>query len=127
MGRLLLVLILLLVAGQPLNLAAAAAAGLDAIAARGLPAILVLLVRIACTAFGVAAGIALWRRQQAAITLAKLSLTASAATETFVLLTHYLPSNRAPGDEIFYVGATLAYYLFWMTYLSRWGNKGIGE
>src|SRR5206468_2058478 len=93
--------------------------GLDAISARGLPAVAVLVMRIGVTAFGVAAGIALWRRQQSAVTLAKISLTASAATEIFVLLTHYSPSNRAPGDEFLYVGAALAYYLAWMTYLLR--------
>lgn len=86
---------------------------------RGLPAILIAAARFLAAAFGAAAGMALLRRQPAAITLAKASLTVTAAIELLVLLTPYFPSNRVPGDEPIYVALTLGYYGGWMTYLLR--------
>jgi hypothetical protein len=118
-GGWLLVLCLLWLIGQPLNLAWAASSGLDSIVIRGASAAAVLLARIAVTAFGIAAGIALLRRQPSAVTLATLALIASTAMYLFVLFTHYLPSNRMPGDEFVYAAGTLVYCAGWIAYLSR--------
>jgi hypothetical protein len=118
-GGWLLVLSLLLIAWQPLNLAAAASSALPAVSMRGLPAVLVLLARVLVSGLSVAAGIALLGARPAAIALARLSLTASAATDIFLALTPYFPNNRVPGDEPLYVGAALAYYGTWMAYLAR--------
>lgn len=107
-GRwLLLLLCLLLIVGQPLSLALIASSLLDAVAARGLPAVLVLLTRVAVTAFGIAAGLALLRGRPAAIAMARISLTASAATDLFVTLTPHFPGNRVPGDEPLHVAVSL--------------------
>lgn len=118
-GGWLLVLCLLLIVWQPLSLGLAAAAVLDDLAVRGLPLALVILLRVLVTALGIAAGLALMNRRPAAVTMAKASLVASAATDTFVYLTPFYPSNRMPGDTPFYVVAALAYYTIWLAYLFR--------
>ncbi len=86
---------------------------------RGLPAFLVLTLRLSVNAFGIAAGLALLRLPPAAVTMAKVSLVASAATEVFVVITPYAPNNRVPGDEPLYIAASLAYSGVWLAYLSR--------
>ena len=118
-GGWLLVLCALLIIWQPLSLAFVAAGSLAAVSARGFPAVLILLIRIAVTGFGIAAGIALLGRRPAALTMVKTSLTATAVTDVFVILTPFFPNNRIPGDEPFYVAAALIYYGVWMTYLLR--------
>jgi len=77
----LLLLSRLLIVWQPLSLAVAAMGALDAIAVRGAPVVAVLVVRIIVTAIGVAAGIALSNRHAGAVTLAKIALISSAATD----------------------------------------------
>jgi len=118
-GGWLLVFCLLLIVWQPLSLGLAAAAVLDDLAVRGLPLALVILLRVLVTALGIAAGLALMNRRPAAVTMAKASLVASAATDTFVYLTPFYPSNRMPGETPFYVVAALAYYTIWLAYLFR--------
>jgi hypothetical protein len=118
-GGWLLALGVLLVVVHPLALAFGASAALSSIATRGWPAIMVLVARMAARGVGVAAGIALLFRRDAAIALVKVSLISTAATELFVIATPYYPSNRVPGDEPLYIAVTLAYYGVWMTYLFR--------
>jgi hypothetical protein len=113
------VLSALLIVWQPLSLSLVAASTLDALSVRGLPAALVLIWRILVNAFGVAAGLALLRSRPAAVTMVKVSLVASAATDVFVITTPYLPSNRIPGDAPLYIAASLAYCGVWMMYLLR--------
>lgn len=79
----------------------------------------VLVVRIIVTAVGVAAGIALSNRHAGAVTLAKISLISSGATDLFVYSTPYFPNNRIPGDTIYYVAVSLAYHGGWLMYLFR--------
>jgi len=115
----LLVLCLLLVIWQPLSVAIVVSSMVNRLAIRGLPLALVLLLRLLVTAFGIAAGIALFARRPAAVAMAKTSLVASAAVDVFVYVTPYAPNNRLPGETPWYVAASLAYYGIWLMYLSR--------
>jgi hypothetical protein len=115
----LLLLSRLLIVWQPLNLAVAGMTALGAIGVRGPVVGVILLVRTIVTAIGVAAGIALSNRQAGAVTLAKVALVSSAAIDLFVYTTPYFPSNRVPGDTIYYIEASLAYHAAWLAYLFR--------
>jgi len=118
-GGWLLVLCVLLLLWQPLSLGLLASGVLDDLARRGLPLAMVLLLRVIVTAFGIAAGLALVNRRSGAVTLGKVSLIASAATDVFVYATPYFPSNRMPGETPFYIAAALVYYIIWLAYLFR--------
>ena len=115
----LLVLCALLLIWQPLSLGLAASNVLEALPIRGLPLALVLTLRMLVTAMGIAAGLALLARRGAAVALAKIALVASAATDLFVYSTPYYPSNRLPGDTIWFIAASLAYHIVWLVYLVR--------
>ena len=115
-GWLLLLCGLLLVWG-PVSLGLVAANALSALSVRGFPLAVVIAVRIVVAAFGIAAGMALFTRRSGAVTLAKLALMLSAATDVIVYATPYFPNNRMPGDTPFYVVASLAYHGLWLAYL----------
>ena len=115
----LLLLCLLLVFWQPINLALTASRSLDSISLGGLPVVLVLVLRLVVAGLGVSAGLALLGRRPAAVTLARIVLVASAATDSFVYLTPYFPHNRAPGETPLYVAGTLLYHAGWLIYLAR--------
>jgi len=117
-GGWLLLLSGLLRFGEPINVAVMVAAALTALPIRGTPLALVLLLRLAVAALGIAAGRALAGRHHGAVTLAKASLAVSAVTAVFVYATPYLPNNRMPGDTPLYVAAALAYYGGWFAYLT---------
>ena len=118
-GGWLLVFCLLLLVWQPLSLGLVASSVLGSLAVRGLPAVLVLITRLLVAALGIAAGIALLGRRAGAVTLAKVSLAASAATDVFVYTTPFFPNNRPLGDTVLFVAASLAYHGAWMIYLFR--------
>jgi hypothetical protein len=115
----LLVLCVLLVAWGPLELAVVVASALPALSVRGVSLGLILIVRILVTAFGMAAGFALLSRRSAAPAMARAAIILSAAADTFVYLTPYMPNNRMPGDTPFYIAADLAYWCVWYVYLIR--------
>jgi hypothetical protein len=118
-GGWLLLLCRLLIVFHPLSLAVTASSVLNALFVRGAPVAIVLVLRLAVVAFGVAAGRALQNLRPDAVTLARLALLLSAATDVFVYTTPYFPSNRLPGDTTFYVIASLAYHAAWVAYLAR--------
>jgi hypothetical protein len=118
-GGWLLVLCVWLLAWQPVSLGLVASSALDALPLRGLPLGVILLVRLVTAAFGVAAGIALFARRPAAVTMARASLLLSAGIDTLVYTTPYFPSNRVPGDTPIYVLGALTFYGAWMVYLFR--------
>ena len=118
-GGWLLLLCRLLIVFHPLSLAVTASSVLNALFVRGAPVAIVLIIRLAVVAFGVAAGRALQNLRQDAVALARLALLMSAATDVFVYTTPYFPSNRLPGDTTFYVVASLAYHGAWLAYLAR--------
>jgi hypothetical protein len=119
LGGWLLLLCLLLVVWQPANLGLTAAGALAALAIRGLPLALLLLLRVVAAAFGIAAGIALFRRQTAAVRMAKVSLVVAAVTDLVVYATPYFPNNRMPGDTAPIAVAATLFYAGWFTYLVR--------
>jgi hypothetical protein len=118
-GGWLLVVCVLLLVWQPLDLGIAASSALEALPVRGLPLALVLALRLVVAAAGIAAGLALLARRPAAVTLAKTAIIASAATDLFVYTTPYYPSNRLPGDTVWYVAATVVYHGALLGYLVR--------
>jgi len=115
----LLLLCRLLVVFHPLSLAVTASGALSAVAVRGTAVVLILILRLVVVGFGMAAGRALQTLQPGAVTLARLALAASAATDLFVYTTPYFPNNRLPGDTVYYVAASLAYHGAWLLYLPR--------
>ena len=118
-GGWLLVLCALLLVWGPISFGLVASNALPALSVRGLPLALILATRVIVTAFGIAAGIALITRQGPAVTMAKVALVLSGATDLVVYGTPYFPSNRMPGDTPLYVAASLAYHGFWLAYLFR--------
>jgi hypothetical protein len=118
-GGWLLVLCRLLIVFHPLSLAVTASNVMNALFLRGAPVAVVLLLRLAVVAFGVAAGRMLQNLRPGAVEVARLALLASAALDVFVYTTPYFPSNRMPGDTVFYVIASLAYHGAWIAYLAR--------
>jgi hypothetical protein len=115
----LLVLCVMLLIWQPISLSLAASNALDALALRGLPLALLLLVRLLVAALGISAGLALLARRGAAVAMAKIALLASASTDLFVYTTPYFPSNRLPGDAVWFVAWSMAYHASWLVYLFR--------
>ena len=118
-GGWLLLLCRLLILFHPLSLAVTAAGALNALSVRGAPVAIILILRLLVVAAGVAAGLALQGRRPGAVTLAKLALVISAATDVFVYTTPYFPNNRAPGDTTLVVLAAVAYHTAWLLYLVR--------
>jgi peptidoglycan/LPS O-acetylase OafA/YrhL len=116
-GGWLLVLGVLLLIWQPLNLALTAPHAIDELRLRGPGLAIVLVFRLLAAGGGVAAGLALFGRRPAAITLSKVSLVCSAAVDVLVYATPYYPNNRPPGDTTIILIVSLAYYLFWLSYL----------
>ena len=97
-GGWLLLLCRLLVVFHPLSLAITAAGAMNAVSARGTPVALILVLRLMVVGFGMAAGRALQGLAPGAVTLARAALIASLATDLFIYMTPYFPSNRLPGD-----------------------------
>ncbi len=118
-GGWLFVLCLLLLIWQPISLGFVASSVLDSIASGGYPAVLILLTRILVTGFGIGAGLALLGVRPGAVTLAKVSLVLSAATDVLVYTTPFFPSNRAPGETPVYIAVSLTYSTAWIVYLFR--------
>jgi Protein of unknown function (DUF2569) len=118
-GGWLLLLCRLLIVFHPLSLAITASNTLGALAVRGAPVAMILVLRLLVVALGVAAGRALQGLRPGAVTLANVALIASALTDVFVYTTPYFPNNRPPGDTVLYVVASLVYHALWLGYLMR--------
>ena len=118
-GGWLLVLCGLLLIWHPVSFALAASSALDALPLRGLPLALVLAGRLLVTALGIGAALALLAVRPGAVTLAVVALAASAAADLFVYTTAYMPSNRLPGDTIWFIAGSLLYHGAWLLYLVR--------
>jgi hypothetical protein len=118
-GGWLLVLCALLLVWGPISFGLVAANALAALSVRGLSLAVVIAVRMVVTAVGIAAAIALIAQRGPAVTLAKVAIVLSAATDVVVYATPSFPNNRMPGDTPFYVGASLAYHGIWLAYLFR--------
>src|SRR6266404_5976253 len=102
-GGWLVLLCLMLLVGQPLDLAIGAARALGALPMRGLPLALVVVGQLMVAGIGVGAGLALLGCRRGAATFAKWSLLLSAAMDLFVYTTPFLPNNRLPGTTPIFV------------------------
>jgi hypothetical protein len=111
------VLALLLLAVEPLGFAWYASGVLTRVVDRGALAVGLLLLRVAVTAIGMAAGLRLWREHDAGIPLAILALAAGALTTLITALVPALPIMRPPGTRGPIVLALLAYDAAWIGYL----------
>lgn len=109
----------LLVVWAPLNLALTAAALLDSLADRGWPAILLLVVRLAVTGFGVAAGRALWDDRRGAITLARWATGLSLCAVLVTVTTSIWPNQLAPGVREPVAIATVSWHALWFLWTLR--------
>jgi Protein of unknown function (DUF2569) len=112
-----------LVLWQPLSLGLVASSALNSLSIRGWPLALAILGRLLVAAFGVAAGLALWRQRPGAVGLAKASLVLSAAADVFVYTTPFFPNNRPPGDTTLILVGSLLWYALWLLYL--WRSKRV--
>ena len=118
-GGWLLLLCLLLLVGQPINLAVRVARVLGSLPLRGWPLGLVIVGQLMVAGIGVGAGLALLGSRRGAATFAKSSLLLSAGMDLFVYSTPFMPNNRLPGTTPLYVIASLTYYAIWIAYLSH--------
>jgi hypothetical protein len=114
----LLILTRLLIVGQPLYLAFVASQSFNAISVRGRSVLIVLILRMAVAALGVAAGIGLTNHRPGSVGLAKTAILAAAAMQVFVYTTPYFPSNLPPGDKLLVLGAWLLFDGGWLAYLT---------
>ena len=119
MGGWLLVLCVALLVWQPLTVGITVSRLLASLAIRGIPLAVVLFTRVLVAGLGVGAGLALLGRRPSAVALARLALAASAATDFFVYLAPYVPSNRAPGETPLIVLALMTHDALWLIYLAR--------
>ena len=109
----------LLVVWAPLNLSVSAAALLDSLADRGWRAIVLLLVRLAVTGFGVAAGRALWSQSRGAITLARWATGLSLGVVLVVVTTSIWPTQLPPGTRGPVAIATVTWHALWFLWTLR--------
>lgn len=109
----------LLLVWQPISTGLVASQMLGILAIRGLPAALLVILRLLATGLGVAAGLALLGLRPSAVAMTRFSLAASAAIDLLIYLTPYFPNNRAPGETPVYVLASLTYHGLWLGYLFR--------
>ena len=113
------VLAFLLVAWAPLSLALTASALLDSLAARGWPAIALLIVRLSVTGLGVAAGRALWNNRPGAMTLARWATGLSLGTVLITVTTSIWPAPLPPGVREPAAIATVAWHALWFLWTLR--------
>jgi hypothetical protein len=115
----LLILSRLLIVYQPVSLAISASAALNSYPTRGNKVLVAVAIRVVITGVCVAAGMALTNLSPSALSLTRVALVLSAASDIFILTTSYYPNNRAPGDTPYYVAASVAYHGTWLLYLWR--------
>jgi hypothetical protein len=118
-GGWLLALCGVLLVWQPLRFGLILSVWLDALAVRGVPLGLVLILQLVVTAFGIAAGLALAGRRPSAVVMAKAALVATAAMDLFVYSTPYAPNNRTPGETPIYIAVSVGWAAGWFLYLVR--------
>lgn len=109
----------LLVVWAPLNLSLTAAALLNSLVDRGWPALVVLVVRLAITGFGVAAGRALWSQRRGAITLARWATGLSLVAIVVTVTTPIWPSPLPRGVRAPVAIATVAWHALWLLWTLR--------
>jgi hypothetical protein len=109
----------LLVGWAPVNLALTASASLDRLTDRGWPAIALLIVRLAITGFGVAAGRALWNDRPGALTLARWATGLSLGAALVTVTTSIWPAPLPPGVREPVAIATVTWHALWFAWTLR--------
>lgn len=109
----------LLVVWAPLNLALTASALLDSLTDRGWPAIALLVVRLAVTGVGVAAGRALWNDRRSAMTLARWATGLSLVAVLVTVTTSIWPTPLPPGVREPIAIATVSWHAAWFLWTLR--------
>jgi len=106
----------LLVVWEPLALAVAASGSIQVVVDRGAAAIAFLLLRMAITGIGMAAGGRLWQGQPGGIALARWSYALQLAATVVAYSTRLWPTTLPPGvrEPAFVLG--LAWYSAWLTW-----------
>src|SRR4029450_6722629 len=118
-GRWLPLLARLMTLYQPIVIGLLTSRAVGSLAIRGREVLVLLLVRVLVTAFGVGAGLALKGRHARSIGLGKTSLLLSGVTELFIVLTPSFPNRRGPGETPIWVAGILIYFGGWFAYLMR--------
>lgn len=116
---LLTTLALLLMVAEPLGVGFYASTILTSVIERGAWAVLLLVVRLAITGFGIGAGLVLWRQRPGGTTFASIAVALTAAGVTLTFLAPVFPHNRPPGTTVPLLAAWLVYYGAWFWYLIR--------
>lgn len=107
---------------EPLSFAVVAASALERLIDHGVPALLLLALRVAVAALGIVAGRALWMRQHEAPRLGQSWALLHAAAVALTFHTPYFPGNRPPGLKRASLAAIVAWDLAWGAYL-RWSSR----
>jgi len=113
------VLAVLLVVWEPLSLALTAATFLDRLGDRGWGAIVLLVVRLAVTGFGVTAGRALWAGRPEAVILTRWATGLNLAANTVTMTTSVWPPLYAPGLHGPVTTLMIAWYAGWFLWAMR--------
>lgn len=117
-GGWLLVLCGCLAVWQPLNTAAVVMVSVAALPIRGWPLGVLLVVRVAITAFGLGAVISIFDRKPIALPMTKAALLLAGSMELFVYATSFFPNNRLPGTTPFYMAWAVLFHGGWLLYLT---------
>ncbi len=117
----------LLVVWAPLNLAITAAAMLDSLTDRGWSAIVLLVVRLAVTGFGVAAGRALWNGRRGAIELARWATGLNLGAVLVTVTTAIWPEPLPPGVREPVAIATVTWHALWFLWALRQPEISTGQ
>lgn len=107
---------------EPLSFALVAASALPRLIEYGVPALLLLALRVAITALGIVAGRALWTGQHGAPNLGQWWALLHAAAAVLTFSTPYFPGSRPPGLKRASLAAIVAWDLAWGAYL-RWSPR----
>ena len=110
-----------LVIGEPLWQAVVLEAALPRLLGFGVPALLLVAGRVGVTAIGVAAGLALWRREPAAALLGRVWASSSLIVAFLVWLSPYFPDPRSPSEGRLALAAAAIFYLAW------WAGCSLGQ
>jgi hypothetical protein len=113
------ILAALLVVWEPLSLSLIAAAFLERLTDRGWTAVVLLIVRLGVTGFGVTAGRALWDGRPEAVTLTRWATGMNLAAAVVTLTTSIWPSPYPPGLRGPVTTVMIAWYVLWFGWALR--------
>jgi len=112
-----LVLVFILTIWNPASLALRAASAVSSLSFSSTLSLAFLVVRIAVTSIGVAAGIALWLRRPGAVWLAKLALVVVAVETAVRMASRTDLSGAPPGTRLPLALAVILHSTAWYLYL----------